>query len=183
MEDANARLTLNITGNRQKLDELTSILKQSQTRLHKARLLEVNIDRMAKEKTRLVQQERDLTQQTKQLDETAQTMEKRKGLYYGKSVDPNRRPWLVDIRDDRIIARSLSADGRDPDLIFKGNEKKLVKDFTVWCKELDKSTEYVLFVIRPSGYAVYYSLKGTLPRGLRYGVDVIGATQSINIAL
>ena len=183
LEDANARLAVTIAGNQQRLDELTRTLKQSEARLHKARLLEVDIDRMSKEKTRLVQQQQDLTRQAKQLDATAQSIEKRKGLYYGKSVDPNRRPWLADVQGDKIIARSLSADGQDPDLIFKGGEKKLVKDFSIWCKELNISTEYVLFVIRPSGHSVYNELKGTLPRGLRYGIDLIGEEQPVNVAL
>lgn len=182
LETANTQLILTIAANQQKLDDLTNLLKQSEARLHKARLLEVDIDRMAREKTKLTQEEKELVRKSRELDEAAQSLEKQKGLYYGKSTDPNRRPWLADFSGERIIARSLSADGKDPDLIFQGKDKKLIKDFSTWCSELNISIEYVLFVVRPSGRELFYSIKDKLPSGLRYGMDLVGETETVDVA-
>ncbi|MBQ8284958.1 MAG: hypothetical protein IJY15_08870 [Thermoguttaceae bacterium] len=104
-------------------------------------------------------------------------------VFYASSGNVRETPWLVEVSARQIVARPLASPENtrlQPQKFTSGNAKSA---FLTWARQRDKNAEYFVLLFRPSGVAQHDDLRKSLEEaGFKIGVDLVGETQTIEIA-
>lgn len=183
--DSSEIITMTASEIEDKINELTEDIKRHETQrqtqtiqldaaeeqMRLSLLNDEEYNELTKEKTRLEEQ----------LAEMKQAAEMMKGgnyFYFDRSHNIAETPWLVDISGSQIIAHSLAANSPADSCEFSN-----VTAFSTWARLRDKSSEYFVLLIRPSGLDNFKQIEKRLrDSNFRLGIDFIGEDRRLEIS-
>ena len=171
-----------------------SELRDAQARLAEENAEHQRLQRLAKDdvtQTRLAELADSVQKQTSELAEIDAQIAKREtdgkaplasSVFYSTTSSVHETPWIVEVAERRIVARSLASTGSTSGQVNEFSARNPQSAFLTWARQRDKKTEYFVLLFRPSGVAMHDNLRNSLEKaGYKIGVDLVGETQAIEI--
>lgn len=178
-------ITMTTSEIRERIDEVTMDINrnetQKQTRIIQLDAAEEQV-RLSllndEEYKKLLEEKASIENQLAELKRAAEMMKSGNYFYFDRSQNISESPWLVDISGSQIVAHSLAANATAESRDFSNYAA-----FFTWARTCDKSSEYFVLLVRPSGLDNFKKIEERLrDLNFRLGIDFIGESRQLEVS-